>query len=192
MYIHQISLLNAHLCVWFFILNVWNFRIQINYCRVDNYFPIFSPEVISQRENTNALQKVVKLLPITCFIFSSELLFVVGIFWSIKWNFSWKITLSILSRPLTTERNGFKKCCASKILRILSLFFMKRYIIRMVIHRNVAFSGYFSVFWMRYSRTRKRDFQKIAKVFEPLAQYLKSLVSFLKSMFLRLAFTLMG
>ena len=161
-----------------------------NYCHVDHYCPVFSPQVILLRETTNTLQKVVKVLSITCFIFSSKLLFVVGIFWSKKWNFSWKPTLSILSRPLTTERNGIKKCCASKILSILSLYFMKIFIIRTFIHRNVAFSGYFSVFWMRYSRTRKSDFQKIPKVFEPLVQYLKSLVSFWKSMFLRLAFTL--
>ena len=117
-------------------------KLSRNYCRVDNYFPIFVPEVISQREITNALQKVVKLLPITCFVFYSKYFFAVGIFWSIRWNFSWKITISILNRPLTTERSDLKKCYASKILRILSLFFKKRYIIRMVIHRNVAFSGW--------------------------------------------------
>ena len=61
------------------------------------------------------------------------------------------------SEPTIDDRKKWlQKCCGSKILGILSLFFMKRYIIRMFIYRNVAFSGYFSVFRMRYSRIFKK------------------------------------
>jgi len=70
-----------------------------------------------------------------------------------------KNAFSILSRPVTMVLDRQKKWSASKILRLLSLFFEKKVSSCSSSHEYVAFTRFFRRFWMRYSETIKSCFQ---------------------------------
>ena len=103
-------------------------------------------------------------------------MFVVGISWRVIWILVEKHVVFILSRLATIKRKQYRKCNASKILRLFTLFYFTCTISRWFGSQNVAFTAVFRRFWMRYSEPTTRAFLNFPPVLEVFGQLQTSLV----------------